>query len=103
MNHCIIQALQDNKEIFVTERAIQQYFGLIKNNLVMYESRKHSGKVRERKLFYQVRIVVVLIQYHLFEEYLVWDEVYINLYITSFIKQNGNKSNYHNRITCHNI
>jgi hypothetical protein len=46
--------LISNKHVFLTERAILQYFGLIKNNMVMIEGKKYEGQPRERKLFYQV-------------------------------------------------
>ncbi len=38
----------------MTERAIIQYFGLIKNNMVDIEAKRHIDTPRERKLFYQV-------------------------------------------------
>ncbi|ELT94613.1 hypothetical protein CAPTEDRAFT_207458 [Capitella teleta] len=47
------KVLQDNKSVFVTEKAIVQYLGLIKNNMALIENKKHSGKPRERKIFYQ--------------------------------------------------
>ncbi|CAH1789226.1 unnamed protein product [Owenia fusiformis] len=46
--------LSSHKELFVTERAILQYFGLIKNNMIMIENEKHRGTKREGKLFYQI-------------------------------------------------
>merc|ERR550532_3370575 len=48
------QILYDNRKLFVTERAILQYFGLIKNNMVMIENQKHMDTPREKKLFYQI-------------------------------------------------
>ena len=49
--------LTDNKLLFLTERAIVQYFGLIKNNMVFIENEKYKDQPRERKLFYQVCIL----------------------------------------------
>ena len=43
-----------HRDKFVTERAIIQYFGLIKNNMVDIEAKRHIDTPRERKLFYQV-------------------------------------------------
>ncbi|XP_067686771.1 uncharacterized protein [Haliotis asinina] len=48
------KALSEKKSQFVTERGIQQYLGLIKNNFNMIESQKHIGSGRDRKLFYQI-------------------------------------------------
>ncbi|XP_013417565.1 uncharacterized protein LOC106178780 isoform X2 [Lingula anatina] len=45
--------LVSHKQDFVTETAIQQYLGLVKNNMKMIEGGKHQGTSRERKLFYQ--------------------------------------------------
>ena len=39
---------------FVTEKAIAQYFGLIRNNLLTIKKGKHKDTPREAKLFYQV-------------------------------------------------
>lgn len=46
------QQLHQHREKFVTELAIQQYLGLIKNNFGMINSQRCTR--RERKLFYQV-------------------------------------------------
>ncbi|VDI43296.1 Hypothetical predicted protein, partial [Mytilus galloprovincialis] len=42
------------KEKFLTERTIQQYLGLIRNNFNMLDSEKHKGCPKDRKLFYQI-------------------------------------------------
>ncbi|XP_052084005.1 uncharacterized protein LOC127721312 isoform X1 [Mytilus californianus] len=42
------------KEKFLTERTIQQYLGLIRNNFSMLDSEKHKGCPKDRKLFYQI-------------------------------------------------
>ena len=39
---------------FVTEKAIAQYFGLIRNNMLTIKKGKHKDTPREAKLFYQV-------------------------------------------------
>lgn len=46
--------LAKHKDMFLTERGIQQYMGLIKNNFKMIESEKHKDTPQERKLFYQI-------------------------------------------------
>ncbi|XP_071104057.1 uncharacterized protein [Haliotis cracherodii] len=48
------KALSERKSSFVTERGIQQYLGLIKNNFNIIDSQKHIGSGRDRKLFYQI-------------------------------------------------
>lgn len=48
------KSLTLNKHKFLTERAIVQYFGLVKNNMVMIENEKYKDTPREKKLFYQV-------------------------------------------------
>lgn len=49
-----LQELREKRQDFVTERAIQQYLGLIRNNFSLLQSEKHKGTPRDRKLFYQV-------------------------------------------------
>lgn len=46
--------LCQEKERFLTEKTIQQYLGLIRNNFNMLDSEKHKGFPRDRKLFYQI-------------------------------------------------
>ncbi|XP_076438937.1 uncharacterized protein LOC143277875 [Babylonia areolata] len=47
--------LHKHRGRFVTEVAVQQYLGLIKNNLHSLHSHRHCGNTaRERKLFYQI-------------------------------------------------
>ena len=49
------QELAKHKKSFVTEKAIQQYLGLVKNNFKMIKCGRHSKEPkRERKLFYQI-------------------------------------------------
>ncbi|XP_045212796.2 uncharacterized protein LOC123563823 [Mercenaria mercenaria] len=48
------KALCQQKEKFISERAIQQYMGLIKNNIRMIKNEKHKNAPQERKLFYQI-------------------------------------------------
>ncbi|XP_052780072.1 uncharacterized protein LOC128217168 [Mya arenaria] len=48
------KALCRHREGFVTENAISQYMGLIKNNLRMIDIGKHKDNSQERKLFYQI-------------------------------------------------
>jgi hypothetical protein len=50
------KALCQQKEKFISERAIQQYMGLIKNNMKMIKNEKHKDAPQERKLFYQVNL-----------------------------------------------
>ena len=40
--------------MFVTEHLIQQYLGLIHNNMRLIRNERFKDKPRERKLFYQV-------------------------------------------------
>ena len=47
-----------HKDKFLSERGIQQYMGLIKNNFRMIESNKHKDTPQDRKLFYQVSIYI---------------------------------------------
>ena len=51
-----VQLLASNRDIFVTEQSILQYFGMIRNNMDAIRSEKHKGTPRELKLFYQVRM-----------------------------------------------
>ncbi|KAL5019834.1 hypothetical protein ScPMuIL_002726 [Solemya velum] len=46
--------LASEKKLFLTEKLLQQYLGLIRNNFDMIESRKCEGTPKERKLFYQI-------------------------------------------------
>lgn len=48
------KALSSQKHKFLSERGIQQYMGLIRNNMRMIESGKHKDMPQERKLFYQM-------------------------------------------------
>lgn len=48
------KALSQQKKNFISEKAIEQYMGLIKNNVRMIENGKHKDQPQERKLFYQV-------------------------------------------------
>merc|ERR1719239_1430310 len=49
------QELAEHKKTFVTEKAIQQYLGLIKNNFKsIHQGRYFSKPKKERKLFYQI-------------------------------------------------
>ena len=52
------KALSSRRDMFVTETAIQQYNGLIKNNFRTIQNGKHRDTPQERKLFYQVTICV---------------------------------------------
>lgn len=72
-----IQRLKSNQEQFLTEQAILQYFGLIKNNIVVIESEKHKGTRREQKLFYQV--LHALITYLVVRLSLCWPDIRILL------------------------
>jgi len=40
--------------MFLTEQAILQYIGLIRNNMADIEAKRFVGQKRENKLFYQV-------------------------------------------------
>ena len=44
-----------HRQKFATEKLIAQYFGLIRNNMMDVESRKHAHTPKEGKLFYQVK------------------------------------------------
>ncbi|XP_064596487.1 uncharacterized protein LOC135463097 [Liolophura sinensis] len=48
------KVLSAKRHQFVTEKAIQQYLGLIKNNFNMIRAEKFAGTSRDRKLFYQI-------------------------------------------------
>ena len=53
--------LTQHKHLFLTERAVLQYFGLIKNNMVFIENEKYKDQPRERKLFYQVCFLCLIV------------------------------------------
>ncbi|KAK3091443.1 hypothetical protein FSP39_019882 [Pinctada imbricata] len=48
------KTLSANRARFVTEKAIQQYLGILRNNFAMLQNEKHIGTSRDRKLFYQI-------------------------------------------------
>ncbi|KAL3876421.1 hypothetical protein ACJMK2_034270 [Sinanodonta woodiana] len=52
--HPAWKTLADQKSLFVTERGIQQYMGLIRNNISMLQKEKLKDNKKERKLFYQI-------------------------------------------------
>ena len=48
------QRLVDKKELFLSEQVILQYLGYVKTHLGHIEGGKHTGKPKEKKLFYHV-------------------------------------------------
>jgi len=50
------KVLYNQREKFISEKVIDQYMGLIKNNVHMIRNGKHKDKPQERKLFYQVHL-----------------------------------------------
>jgi hypothetical protein len=61
LSYFFFQNLCQEKQRFLTERTIQQYLGLIRNNFNMLDSEKHKGSPKDRKLFYQVIRVRVML------------------------------------------
>ena len=61
LSYFFFQNLCQEKQRFLTERTIQQYLGLIRNNFNMLDSEKHKGSPKDRKLFYQVIRVGVML------------------------------------------
>lgn len=59
------EALASRKDMFVTEKGIQQYMGLIKNNFHMIKNCKRIDLPQERKMFYQIYHKMDSLQYFL--------------------------------------
>ncbi|KAH3864135.1 hypothetical protein DPMN_027148 [Dreissena polymorpha] len=55
--------LSSQRDRFVSETAIQQYMGLVKNNLHMIKREKHKDMPQERKLFYQIYHKLASVEY----------------------------------------
>ena len=46
--------------LFMSEKVVLQYIGFVKTHMKLIERGKHKGTPRERKLFYQVSVPIVL-------------------------------------------
>ncbi|XP_064645366.1 uncharacterized protein LOC135498826 [Lineus longissimus] len=59
------EKLVEDRKAFLTEHAILQYLGLIKNNIKTIKSEKFRDQPREKKLYYQIFHKLYCLQYFL--------------------------------------
>lgn len=53
--------LTEQKQLFLSEKVIIQYAGYVKTHMKIIKSKKHSGTPRERKIFYNVCMMIVIL------------------------------------------